>query len=77
VPPSGGIAEPYSFGDGAASGVDDARRRAARRLHHQPRGPVIVNVASRKGRQVLNDAGGYSVRHPLFSEVEPNEAQPG
>jgi flagellar assembly factor FliW len=40
-------------------------------------GPVIVNVASRKGRQVLNDAGGYSVRHPLFSEVEPNEAQPG
>jgi hypothetical protein len=25
---------------------------------------------------VLNDAGGYSVRHPLFSEVELDEVPP-
>jgi flagellar assembly factor FliW len=39
-------------------------------------GPLIINAESRVGRQVLNDAGGYSVRHPLFSEVELNEVQP-
>jgi flagellar assembly factor FliW len=39
-------------------------------------GPLIINAESRTGRQVLNDAGGYSVRHPLFSEVELNEVQP-
>ena len=40
-------------------------------------GPLIINAGTRTGRQVLNDLAGYSVRHPLFSEVEPNEAQPG
>jgi flagellar assembly factor FliW len=39
-------------------------------------GPLIINAHSKVGRQVLNDAGGYSVRHPLFSEVELNEVQP-
>jgi flagellar assembly factor FliW len=39
-------------------------------------GPLIINAATRVGRQVLNDAGGYSVRHPLFSEVELNEVPP-
>jgi len=39
-------------------------------------GPVIINAGARVGRQVLNDVGGYSVRHPLFSEVELNEVQP-
>ncbi|HEX7083895.1 MAG TPA: flagellar assembly protein FliW [Gaiellaceae bacterium] len=39
-------------------------------------GPLIINAGARVGRQVLNDAGGYSVRHPLFSEVELNEVQP-
>jgi flagellar assembly factor FliW len=39
-------------------------------------GPLIINTGSKIGRQVLNDAGGYSVRHPLFSEVELNEVQP-
>ncbi len=39
-------------------------------------GPLIINAATRIGRQVLNDAGGYSVRHPLFSEVELNEVPP-
>jgi len=39
-------------------------------------GPLIINTGTRTGRQVLNDAGGYSVRHPLFSEVELNEVQP-
>jgi flagellar assembly factor FliW len=39
-------------------------------------GPLIINAISRVGRQVINAAGGYSVRHPLFSEVELNEVQP-
>jgi flagellar assembly factor FliW len=39
-------------------------------------GPVIINKGSRLGRQILNDTGGYSVRHPLFSEVELNEVRP-
>jgi flagellar assembly factor FliW len=39
-------------------------------------GPLIINAGARVGRQVLNDTGGYSVRHPLFSEVELNEVQP-
>jgi flagellar assembly factor FliW len=37
--------------------------------------PLIVNTQSRIGRQIINDAGGYSVRHPLFSEVDMDEAQ--
>ena len=37
--------------------------------------PIIINADSRVGRQMLNDAGGYSVRHPLFSEVELSEVQ--
>jgi len=36
--------------------------------------PVIIHRANRLGRQIINDAGGYSVRHHLFSEVELNEA---
>jgi flagellar assembly factor FliW len=39
-------------------------------------GPLIINAVTRTGRQVINAAGGYSVRHPLFSEVELNEVQP-
>ena len=43
--------------------------------HHWPvtlrHGPVILAPL----RQILNDAGGYSVRHPLFSEVELNQAE--
>ena len=37
--------------------------------------PVIIHRARRLGRQIINDAGGYSVRHRLFSEVELNEAK--
>jgi len=37
--------------------------------------PVIIHQATRVGRQIINDAGGYSVRHHLFSEVELNEAK--
>ena len=37
--------------------------------------PVIIHRANRLGRQIINDAGGYSVRHHLFSEVELNEAR--
>ena len=37
-------------------------------------GPVIIHRGNRVGRQIINDAGGYSVRHPLFSEVELDEA---
>ncbi len=32
--------------------------------------PLVINAGTRQGRQVINDTGGYSVRHPLFSEVE-------
>lgn len=39
-------------------------------------GPLIINAVTRIGRQVINAAGGYSVRHHLFSEVELNEVQP-
>jgi flagellar assembly factor FliW len=39
-------------------------------------GPLIINAGTRVGRQVINDVGGYSVRHPLFSEVELNEVRP-
>jgi len=38
-------------------------------------GPVIVNAARRIGRQIINAAGGYAVRQPLFSEVELNEVR--
>jgi len=37
--------------------------------------PVVIHRANRTGRQIINDAGGYSVRHRLFSEVELNEAK--
>ena len=37
--------------------------------------PVIIHRSRRLGRQIINDAGGYSVRHRLFSEVELNEAK--
>ncbi|MCW2977215.1 MAG: hypothetical protein JWM06_2496 [Actinomycetia bacterium] len=40
-------------------------------------GPVIVNGDRRLGRQIINDAGGYAVRQPLFSEVELNEVRAG
>jgi flagellar assembly factor FliW len=38
-------------------------------------GPVIVNASRRIGRQIINAAGGYAVRQPLFSEVELNEVR--
>jgi flagellar assembly factor FliW len=38
-------------------------------------GPVIVNSESRRGRQIINGATGYSVRQPLFAEVELNEVE--
>jgi flagellar assembly factor FliW len=39
-------------------------------------GPIIVHKGSLIGRQIINNAGGYSVRQPLFSEVELNDVQP-
>jgi flagellar assembly factor FliW len=38
-------------------------------------GPVIVNNDTRVGRQIINGATGYSVRQPLFAEVELNEVE--
>jgi flagellar assembly factor FliW len=38
--------------------------------------PVVVHAARRQGRQVINEAGGYRVREPLFSEVELNAVEP-
>jgi len=40
-------------------------------------GPVVVNSDRRLGRQIINAAGGYAVRQPLFSEVELNAARAG
>ena len=39
-------------------------------------GPIVIHRGRRRGRQIVNDAGGYSVRHPLFAEVDLNDAQP-
>jgi flagellar assembly factor FliW len=39
-------------------------------------GPVIVHRGRHLGRQIINDVGGYSVRQPLFSEVELSDVQP-
>jgi len=36
---------------------------------------IVVNTTGKIGRQILNDTGGYSVRHPLFSEVELSQAR--
>jgi flagellar assembly factor FliW len=38
-------------------------------------GPLIVHKQTRVARQIINDAGGYAVRHPLFAEVELNDVQ--
>jgi flagellar assembly factor FliW len=51
----------------AGSGLEDCTVNLA--------APVIIHGAKRLGRQIINDAGGYSVRHHLFSEVELNEAR--
>ena len=40
-------------------------------------GPVIVNADQRLGRQIINAAGGYAVRQPLFSEVALNQVRAG
>jgi flagellar assembly factor FliW len=39
-------------------------------------GPVILHAKRRLGRQVINEAGGYLLRQPLFSEVELANVQP-
>jgi flagellar assembly factor FliW len=36
-------------------------------------GPIVVHKATLSGRQIINDAGGYSVRQPLFAEVQLND----
>lgn len=38
--------------------------------------PIVVHAARRTGRQVINEAGGYRVREPLFAEVELNNVEP-
>ena len=38
--------------------------------------PVIIHAEKRIGRQIINDAGGYLVRQPLFDEVDPEEVEP-
>jgi len=37
--------------------------------------PVVIHRGARLGHQVINESRGYSVRHPLFSEVELGDAQ--
>ena len=40
------------------------------------RGPIVIHGASRLGRQVINEVGGYGVREPLFSRVPLSEVRP-
>ena len=51
----------------AASNIEDFTINLA--------GPVLVNAGRKVGRQIINGAGGYAVRQPLFSEVELNEVR--
>jgi flagellar assembly factor FliW len=39
-------------------------------------GPLIVHKQTLTARQIINDVGGYAVRHPLFAEVELNDVLP-
>lgn len=36
--------------------------------------PIAIHGGKRLGKQVLNDAGGYDVREPLFFEVDLEQA---
>jgi hypothetical protein len=36
----------------------------------------VVHAARRLGRQVINEAGDYDVRQPLFAHVELSQAAP-
>lgn len=38
--------------------------------------PIVIHRRLRRGRQIVNGAHGYSVRQPLFSEVELDQARP-
>ena len=40
------------------------------------RGPIVIHGASRLGRQVINEVGGYGVREPLFARVPLSEVRP-
>jgi flagellar assembly factor FliW len=53
--------------------------RASQRLEDftvNLRGPIVVHASERRGRQIINEAGEYDVRQPLFAHVEPGEAPP-
>jgi flagellar assembly factor FliW len=36
--------------------------------------PIVIHSAKRLGKQVINEAGGYGVREPLFFEVDLDDA---
>ncbi len=38
--------------------------------------PVIVHAAKRLGRQIINEAGGYLLRQPIFDQVELTQVEP-
>ena len=40
------------------------------------RGPIVVHASRRLGRQVINEAGDYDVRQPLFADVELSQVAP-
>jgi flagellar assembly factor FliW len=40
------------------------------------RGPIVVHASRRVGRQVINEAGEYDVRQPLFAHVQLSQAAP-
>ena len=38
--------------------------------------PIVIHCERRLGRQIINGVHGYSVRQPLFQEVELDEVRP-
>jgi len=40
------------------------------------RGPIVIHAGSRVGRQIINTAGDFEVRQPLFAHVELAQAPP-
>ena len=52
-----------------------SRDVGAQGIHHQSRRAGDREQRARLGRQIINGATGYSVRQPLFAEVELNEVE--
>ena len=58
------------------SSASSAPPRSSRTSPSTCAGPIVVHAARRLGRQVINEAGDYDVRQPLFAQVELSQAAP-